>query len=447
MKVTDFGDDFAWGVSSAAFQTEGAYLKDGKGYSIWDAFTEIKGNIYQNQNARQACDFFHRYPQDIQLLKHLGIPHFRFSLSWSRIFPYGTGKLNERGMDFYQRVIDSCLENGITPWITLYHWDLPLSLEQRGGWTSREIVHWFGDYADQVSRKLGDRVEHWMVLNEPLVFTGAGYFMGIHAPGRRGMKNFLPAVHHATLCQAIGGRILRDNCPQAKIGTTFSCSLVEAYNNTDKDREAAHRADALLNRLFIEPALGLGYPVDSLPTLRRLEKYIQTGDEEEVKFDFDFYGIQNYTREIIRYARLMPYIHARPVSTDKRNVAQTLMGWEVYPPAIYHILRQFHTRYQLKSIIVSENGAAFEDTYMKGEVHDPLRIKFLRDYLYQCLEAKKEGVPLEGYFIWTFTDNFEWAEGYRPTFGLVHIDFKTLRRTPKESAQWYSSFITAQNTD
>ncbi len=296
MQVTDFGDDFAWGVASAAFQTEGAYLKDGKGYSIWDAFTDIKGKVYQNQNARQSCDFYHRYTEDIKLLKQLGISHFRFSLSWPRIFPDDSDKLNDRGIDYYQKVVDTCLENGVVPWITLYHWDLPWALEQRGGWTSREIIDWFGEYADQVSRKLGDRVHHWMVLNEPLVFTGAGYFLGIHAPGRRGMKNFLPAIHHATLCQAVGGSILRDNCPNAQVDTTYSCRLVEPYSNANRDIEAARREDTLLNRLFIEPTLRLGYTVNSLPVLRRLDKYMQTGDEEQVKFNFYFYGLQNYTR-------------------------------------------------------------------------------------------------------------------------------------------------------
>jgi len=286
-----------------------------------------------------------------------------------------------------------------------------------------------------------------MVLNEPLVFTGAGYFLGIHAPGRRGMKNFLPAIHHATLCQAVGGSILRDNCPNAQVDTTYSCRLVEPYSNANRDIEAARRADTLLNRLFIEPTLGLGYPVNSLPVLRRLDKYMQTGDEEQVKFNFDFYGLQNYTREIIRYARLMPYIHARPVSTKKRNVAQTLMSWEVYPPAIYHIVRQFHERYQLKRMIITENGAAFKDKVVNGRVNDPLRIKFLRDYISQCLKAKNESIPLNGYFVWTLTDNFEWAEGYRPTFGLVHVDFTTQKRTLKDSACWYANFLAPSNID
>lgn len=441
MQAKDFGETFIWGVSSAAFQTEGAYQEDGKGYSIWDSFTEKKGKIYQNQHAREACDFYHRYPEDLGLMQGLGIRNFRFSISWPRIFPEGRGSINPRGMDFYKRLIDHCLELGITPWVTLYHWDLPLALEEKGGWANRDVVHWFTDYVDCVSRALGDRVQHWMVLNEPMVFTGAGYFLGIHAPGKRGMKYFLPAVHHATLCQAEGARVLRSNSPASQLGTTFSCSLIEPYKQRRRDIRAADRIDALLNRLFIEPSLGMGYPVNTLPVISRLEKYMQSGDEERMVFDFDYYGLQTYTREMIRHAWLMPYVKARPVPAAKRNVPQTLMGWEVYPQTIYKVLKQFYNRYRLKKIIITENGAAFEDILKDGKIYDPRRIDYLRDHIGQCLRAKQEGIPLEGYFVWTFTDNFEWAEGYKPTFGLVHVDFATQRRIPKDSAHWYAAFI------
>ena len=441
MQKKDFGDAFVWGVSSAAFQTEGAYRADGKGYSIWDKFTEKKGKIYRNQHARVACDFYHRYPEDLQLMRKLGIRHFRFSISWPRILPQGIGSINQAGLDYYKKLIDQCLDLGITPWITLYHWDLPLALEEKGGWTHRDIVQWFTQYVDCVSRALGDRVQYWMVLNEPMVFTGAGYFLGIHAPGKRGMKSFLPSVHHASLCQAEGGRVLRYNCPKAKIGTTFSCSLVEPYKQRMRDLRGAERVDALLNRLFIEPSLGMGYPLDKLPKLGQLERYMQDGDESRLVFDFDFYGLQNYTREIIRHAWLMPYIRARPIAATKRQVPFTLMDWEVYPPAIYGVLKQFYERYQLKKIIITENGAAFEDQVRDGRVQDPRRVDFLQQYIAQCLRAKQEGVPLEGYFVWTFTDNFEWAEGYKPTFGLIHVDFTTQQRTPKDSALWYARLI------
>ncbi len=441
MQAKDFGDSFHWGVSSAAYQTEGAHDVDGKGASIWDDFVLRKGKVFQNQHANVSCDFYHRYPEDIAILKELGIKHFRFSIAWSRIFPEGTGHVNQLGLDYYRRLIETCLENDITPWITLYHWDLPLALSKKGGWTNRDIIGWFSDYVDLCSREFGDLVKHWMVLNEPLVFTGAGYFLGIHAPGKQGLLPFLSTVHHAAMCQAEGGRILRANCPDAQVGTTFSCTMVEPHRNTLKDINASKRVDALLNRLFIEPSLGLGYPVDYFHSLSRIEKYIHPDDEVALKFDFDFIGLQNYTREIIHHAHFTPYIHARQLDVKKRNVPTTLMGWEVYPESIYHILKLFHQRYSLENIIITENGAAFQDHWHNGKLADASRKHYLKQYIAQCLRAKQEGVPLSGYFVWTLMDNFEWAEGYRPTFGLVHVDFTTLKRTIKESGYWYSKFI------
>ena len=433
--------NFHWGIANAAYQVEGAYQLDGKGPSIWDKFANTSGKIYQNQHANQACQFYHRYPEDLQIVRDLKIPNFRFSLSWSRLLPEGTGKVNPLGIDFYNRLINHCLSLGITPWVTLYHWDLPLALHQKGGWTNREIVHWFSEYVELVVKRFGDRVQHWMVLNEPMVFTGAGYFLGIHAPGKRGMANFLAAAHHATLCQAEGARVIKAHRSQAEVGTTFSCSYLEPYQDSARHINATVRADAVVNRLFIEPSLGMGYPTKQFKTLARIEKYMQAGDEERMTFDFDFYGIQNYTREIIRHAWAMPYIFARPVGAKHRKVPTTLMEWEVYPEAIYQILKQFHRDYGLKKVIITENGAAFQDTVESGKVNDKLRVKFLQANIQQCLKAKQEGVPLEGYFVWTLTDNFEWAEGYRPTFGLVHVDFQTQRRIVKESGYWYSQFV------
>ena len=432
---------FHWGVACAAYQVEGAHQLDGKGPSIWDKFANTPGKIYKNQQANRACQFYHRYPEDLQIVRDLQIPNFRFSLSWSRLLPEGTGKVNPLGIDFYNRLINHCLSLGITPWVTLYHWDLPLVLHQKGGWTNREIVHWFSEYVELAVKHFGDRVQHWMVMNEPMVFTGAGYFLGIHAPGKRGMANFLAATHHATLCQAEGARVIKAYRPQAEVGTTFSCSYLEPYKDSSRHINATIRADAVVNRLFIEPSLGMSYPTEQFKTLARIEKYMQAGDEERMTFDFDFYGIQNYTREIIRHAWAMPYIFARPVGAKHRNVPITLMEWEVYPEAIYRILKQFHRDYGLKKVIITENGAAFQDTVEDGKVKDELRTQFLQANIRQCLRAKQEGVPLEGYFVWTLTDNFEWAEGYRPTFGLVHIDFQTQQRTVKDSAYWYSQFI------
>lgn len=440
-KKQDFGNDFYWGVSTAAFQTEGAWNADGKGASIWDAFTQKKGKVHENQNAFTACDFYNRYEQDIDLIKQLNIPNFRFSISWSRILPNGTGAVNQVGIDYYNRVIDYCLKVGVEPWLTLYHWDLPQVLEAQGGWAIRDVIQWFTNFTSICAQQFGDRVKNWMVMNEPAVFTGAGYFLGIHAPGRTGLKSFLPAVHHVTLSIAEGARTLRGILPNAHIGTTFSCSHIEPYSTKPNDVAAAKRADVLINRLFIEPILGLGYPTADLPVLQKLEKYIKEGDIQKLAFDFDFIGIQNYTREIVQSSFFTPYIGAKLVEAKTRNVPLTEMGWEVYPQAMYGVIKKFSAYPQIKNIYITENGSAFKDTLNNGQIDDVLRIQYLQDNLEQILKAKQEGCPVNGYFVWTLTDNFEWAEGYRPRFGLIHIDFDTQERLIKNSGHWYKSFL------
>ncbi len=441
LNAADFGVDFVWGVSTAAYQIEGAFDKDGKGPSIWDAFTAKKGTIFQGQTGNIACDFYYKYEEDILLLKAMNIRHFRFSLSWSRILPFGSGELNQRGVDFYNRVIDFCLECGITPWITVYHWDLPQALEDKGGWTKRDILGWFEEYVKVCAILFGDRVKNWLVLNEPMVFTGAGYFLGVHAPGRKGFKNFLPAVHHATLCQGIGGRVLRELVANANIGTTFSCSQITPYSQKTKDIRAAIKADALLNKLFIEPTLGMGYPSESLPVLKRLDSFKKVDDEKNVVFDFDFIGIQNYTREVVRHSYTVPYLRAKIVKAINRNVKTTLMDWEVYPNSIYQMIKKYRGYESVKKIMITENGAAFEDILKKGNVDDQERLAYIQAYLGQVRKAHKDGYKVSGYFAWTFTDNFEWAEGYYPRFGLVYTDFLSQERIIKTSGKWYRDFL------
>lgn len=436
-----FGKGFKWGVSTAAAQTEGAFDADGRGLSIWDVFSSKKGKVYKNQNPRVACDFYHRYAEDIALLKDLNIPNFRFSISWSRILPDGTGTVNRAGIDFYNRIIDKCLELGIEPWITLYHWDLPQALEQKGGWKNRDIVGWFGNYAEVCARHFGDRVKHWIVMNEPTAFTGAGYFLGIHAPGKSGIGNYIPTVHHVVLSMAEGGRRLRALVPEAEIGTTFSCSTVEPCNNKPRNIEAANRLDILLNRIFIEPILGLGYPTKEYRALRRIHKYVLPGDEQKMVFDFDFIGLQNYTREIVKYSFWTPYVKALPIKAEHRNVPITDMKWEVYPEGIYQVIKRFNAYPQIRKIYITENGAAFPDKVVDGKVDDPLRTDFIQRYLEQVLKARQEGCKVEGYFVWTLTDNFEWAEGYRPRFGLVYVDFESQKRIVKASGKWYGEFL------
>jgi beta-glucosidase len=437
---SDFGDKFVWGVAASAFQTEGSCYEDGKGPSIWDEFAKKKGKIFKGHSANVSCDFYNQYTRDIALMKSMNISNFRFSFSWSRIFPKGDTELNLQGLAFYDRVIDLCLEFGIEPWVTLYHWDLPLTLQQKGGWANREIVSHFSDYVSFCINHFGDRVKHWMILNEPMVYTGAGYFLGIHAPGKRGMNNFIPATHHSALAQAAGINIAKNLRSDIEVGTTFSCSAIHPHTEKEKDIKAALRVDALVNRLFVEPLSGLGYPLESLPFLRRIEKYMHQDDEKALSAIPDFIGIQNYTREVVKHSFFTPYIKSSLVSAKKRVEEVTEMEWEIYPQAMHEMLHRF-SKYNYKKIYVTENGAAFPDSVENGKINDNKRKQYLQANIAEILKAKAEGVNVEGYFVWSFTDNFEWAEGYRPRFGLVHVNYETQKRIIKDSGHWYSSFL------
>ncbi len=437
----DFGTGFSWGVATAAFQTEGAWKKHGKGRSIWDKFTHRRGTIKTGENANVAADFYNRYREDIDLLGKMEFDSFRFSISWPRVLPKGKGKANKRGLDFYDKVIDYCLKKGITPWVTLYHWDLPHKLQKRGGWTNRDVTGWFSDYADLATRRYGDRVKNWMVLNEPMAFTGLGYLTGYHAPGQKSLSSFLSAVHHTALCQAAGGRIVRSNVPDANIGTTFSCSHVDPVNKLPWNVDAAKKMDAVLNRLFVEPALGMGYPTGTVPLLKQIEKYMLPGDEALLPFDFDFIGIQNYFRVVSRFSLFTLGLFATEVPAEKRNVEMNSLNFEIFPEGIYHMLRRFGGYEGVKNVVVTENGVCLPDKLVRGRVHDPRRIRFFEEYLLQVLRAKKEGVNVSGYFVWTLTDNFEWSEGYDPRFGLVYVDFKNQRRYVKDSGRWWREFL------
>lgn len=438
----DFGEGFKWGVATASYQIEGAYDADGRGMSIWDTFSHKKGKIKTGENGDVACDFYHRYPDDIANVKKMNMDVFRFSIAWTRILPDGTGKINQKGIDFYHRVIDECIAQGVEPWVTCFHWDLPQALQDKGGWTTRDIIGWFSEYMNIITKEYGSKVKNWMVLNEPMAFVAVGHLMGMHAPGYISLKKFYKATHYASMCQAEGGRIIRANVPGANIGTTFSCSAVMPKSDSGPDVKAAKRMDALVNRLFIEPALGMGYPVDGWKKLKNIYKYVEPGDEEKLKFDFDFIGIQNYTR-IMTYFTLIPIVWANRVKPKKLAGPEDItdMGWEVYPEGIYKVLKQFSAYEGVDKIIVTENGAAFPDTVKEGRVHDEQRVKFYQDYLANVLKAKQEGVNVQGYFCWTLMDNFEWAEGYMPRFGLVHVDFATQQRTIKDSGLWFKEFL------
>ena len=440
ISASAFGEDFLWGVAIAAAQNEGAYNHDGKGLSIWDVFARRNGKIKGNHKPYIACDFYHRYNDDLLLVRALGFKVFRFSISWARIFPDGTGKINKEGVAFYHRVIDECLKLDLIPYITLYHWDMPLALEKDGGWTSHLLLKWFSHFVTQCAQEFGDKVKNWIVLNEPFGFNSLGYMLGKHAPGRRGLSHFLPAIHNAALAQAEGGRIIRQLVSHARIGTTFSCSEVVPFSSKEADVEAAKRVDILLNRLFIEPALGDGYPREDFKFLEKLELY-SWKYTKKMHFKFDFIGLQNYFPVVVKYNPIIPMIKAVQVKASNRKVAHTSMGWEINPDSFYRIIKQFWLYEGVKEIIITENGAAFKDKLINGQVHDEDRINYFQQHLRALLKAKQEGVNITGYFAWTLMDNFEWSEGYKPRFGLIHVDFKTQLRTIKNSGYWFRDFL------
>jgi beta-glucosidase len=440
-----FGDDFLWGVAMAAAQNEGASNSYGKGLSIWDTFSRRQGKIKSGHKPGHACDFYHRYKDDLLLVKALGFKVFRFSISWSRILPEGIGKVNKEGVAFYHRLIDECLKLDLIPFVTLYHWDLPAALEKEGGWTSHLMLKWFSRYATICAEEFGGTVKNWIILNEPFGFTSLGYMLGKHAPGRRGLTNFLPAIHHAALAQAEGGRIIRKLVPHAYIGTTFSCSEIIPYSQKPDDMAAAERVDILMNRLFIEPAMGKGFPREDFKFLERLELHNKAWKyTERYAFGFDFIGVQNYFPVTVKYNALLPILHASEVKARTRKVPHTAMGWEINPDSFYRILRRFSQYEGVKDIIVTENGAMFKDELINGEINDKQRISYFQQHLSALLRAKKEGVNIKGYFAWTLMDNFEWSEGYHARFGLIHVDFKTQLRTIKNSGYWFRDFLTGR---
>ncbi|QNK62248.1 beta-glucosidase [Pedobacter sp. PAMC26386] len=442
IKASDFGDDFWWGVATAALQIEGAADMYGKGPSIWDTFAKRSGKIKKGHSPAMACDFYHRYNEDIALVKLLGFSVFRFSISWPRILPYGKGIVNEEGIRFYHNVIDECLEQGITPYITLYHWDLPEALEEEGGWTAFGVNMAFNAFVTLCARTYGDKVKNWIVLNEPFGFTSLGYMLGVHAPGKTGLTNFFSAVHHTAIAQADGGRILRAEVSNANIGTTYSCSEIIPYTQSDADILAASRVDCLMNRLFIEPALGMGYPGQEWEVMEKFAISHSTWRHtERLTFDFDFIGLQNYFPLTIKYNAFIPVVQAWEVKAKNRKKPHTAMGWEINGDSFYNIIKQFAAYPNVKNLVITENGAAFHDKLIGGAIDDTERIEYFRLYLLAILRAKKEGINITGYMAWTLLDNFEWAEGFNARFGLVHNDFKTQQRTIKSSGYWWQEFL------
>ncbi len=435
-----------WGVAISAAQTESANNEDGKGPSIWDEFCDTnkrrfftKSTIRNKHHINDSCDFYKHFKSDIDLIKRIGFKHFRFSIAWARIMPDGIN-VNPAGVAFYREVIDYCLASDIQPWITLYHWDLPLALEKNGGWTNRKILSDFERYAMFCVREF-TQVKHWMILNEPSVFLGAGYLFGIHAPGKKGFDKFLKATHHALLCIGRTYRAIKAEFPEHVVGSTFSFTHIEPFDSKDKHIKAGETADLLINRFFFEPIIGLGYPVEGFNRLKSINRYIQPGDMEEMRVKLDFIGVQTYTREVFKHNPWNPFLKIKHVPAYDRTIDLTAMSWEMHSESIYHVLKKIH-RYGLKiPIYVTENGAAFDDKVVLDRVNDFPRIHYFQTHINEVYRAKQEGVDVRGYFAWSLLDNFEWAEGYYPRFGIIYVDFTTKQRILKESAYWFKSFL------
>lgn len=429
-----------WGVSTSAFQSEGAFNVDGRGSTIWDQFLQRRLSSWEP--SKDPNQFYNNLHEDLDLMARMGIRHFRTSLAWSRILPEGYGRIEQRGVDHYHRFIDACLERGITPWLTLYHWDLPLVIQkERGGWTDRSILGFFNEYAHFCAREYGDRVKHWWVLNEPSAFVALGHFIGMHAPGKRGPSNFLSAYWHALLCQGTGINTLKAERGDLQVGTTFSLTPIKPEKMTGADQRAARRADTAFNRMFIEPLLGLGVPYDGLKMLKGVERYQVSGDEVLVQARPDMIGVQNYTRHVVRHAPYVPYAWARIVPPTERNRPCTAMKWEIHPKSLAKALRRVAAYPGVERIIVSENGAAFNDEQQADPLYDQARRQFVQRHIEKVLELRNDGVPVKGYFLWTFTDNLEWTEGYDKRFGIVRVDPYTGSRQVKASGKWYAAFL------
>lgn len=434
MSESLFPSDFLWGSATASYQVEGAAFEDGKGESIWDRFSHTPGKIKNGDTGDVACDHYHRYLEDVEIMRTLGMKAYRFSIGWPRILPEGDSAVNQAGLDFYDRVVDAVLDAGIVPLATLYHWDLPQALQDRqGGWASRAIVPQFAHYADVVSRRLGDRVKLWATLNEPHVITFTGHEYGHHAPGITDRAIAAQVAHHLLLAHGTAVPVLRAN-----IGADAQIGIVnnQAYFDTlpgalEPDRVQRDMADAFVNRIFMDPIFRGHYPtaVKNAPGFAELT--IKPGDFEIIQAPLDFVGINYYSRHVIGQAR-------------NPDAEYTTMGWEVYPDGLYKTLTRVHQEYKPKAIYITENGAAFEDTVAEdGCVHDERRVAYLREHFRRAAQAIQDGVPLRGYFVWSLMDNFEWAHGYSQRFGIVRVEYETGQRIPKDSAAYYQSVIRA----
>ena len=445
-----FPKNFYWGTATAAYQIEGAWKEDGKGESVWDHFTHTSGKIKNGDTGDVACDSYHRWREDMALMRAMNLNSYRFSVSWPRIQPAGSGPANFKGVDYYSRLVDALLEARIRPFVTLYHWDLPQVLEDAGGWPNRDTASRFADYVELVARALGDRVSDWMLFNEPSAFCDLGYLEGTHAPGRESIIDFLRASHTVNLAQGAGFRALKAARSSARVGTAFSMSACEPASNSEDDRLAAERAHAITNVWFLEPALKGRYP-EALAFLPETAMRIKSGDLEKMKVPLDFIGINLYYRIIASAPGAMERLsHTQqwlfPVKmAGGQQGPKTDNGWEVWPQALYDTITRITRDFNRPVIEITESGSAYNDIPDgSGRIRDTRRIDYHRQYLQALAHAMADGADVRGYHAWSLMDNFEWARGFSQRFGLAYVDFKTQQRTIKESGRWYAK-VAAEN--
>lgn len=450
MGMLRFPEGFLWGTATSAYQIEGAVDEDGRGPSIWDTFSHTPGKTFAGHTGDVACDHYHRWPEDLQLLRELGAPVYRFSIAWPRILPNGDGPVNERGLAFYERLIDALLDAGLTPFVTLYHWDLPQSLQDRGGWAQRETAEAFARYAAILARRLGDRVRYWITLNEPWVVAYLGHYEGSHAPGIRDLATAIRVAHHQLLGHGLAVQAIRAEQSHTHIGITLNFSPCLPASSAEVDHEAASRFDGILNRWFLDPLFGRGYPLDILE--RFLPVYEPPkGDLAVIAQPLDFLGVNYYSPAFVRATATadnpLGLALLSPSELAERGYELTDMGWAVVPTGLEQLLLRLTRDHAPRALYVTENGAAYPDEFTGELVNDQHRIAYLSHHIAAAHCAIQQGVPLRGYFVWSLLDNFEWAHGYSKRFGLVFTDYRTLARIPKASFHWYRGVVTANGVE
>ncbi|HUR80664.1 MAG TPA: GH1 family beta-glucosidase [Thermoanaerobaculia bacterium] len=443
-----FPSDFLFGASTSAYQIEGSPLADGAGPSIWHRFSHTPGHTNNDETGDVACDHYRRWQDDVAIMRDLGLQSYRFSISWSRILPDGTGAVNERGLDFYRRLVDALLEANIQPNVTLYHWDLPAALDDRGGWLNRDVSWWFADYAQVVFHALDDRVAMWATLNEPWVTSDGGYLHGVLAPGHRNHFEAPIAAHNQLRAHAAAVQAYRAFGTKP-IGIVVNLEPKTAASDSEEDAAAVKRADAYMNRQYLDPLFFGHYPPEMLEMFG--EAWPNFWDASDLRIPIDFLGINYYKRGITRFDPSTPIERATRVDNPQGTV--TTLNWEVWPQGLTDILTWVTERYGRMPLYVMENGAAFYDppVAQHGRIEDPLRVDYLRDHLNAALDAMQSngdrGVDLRGYFVWSLLDNYEWSAGFAKRFGIVHVDYATQQRTIKDSGKWYADVIRRRSVE